>query len=491
MKRILSILITLLMVFSVTASAHSLEDIGMMRNYEAEMDLTITFDKPITLFDKLPELKDAENFVDLNELVQSLIGTTVNAKVQGNISEDFSKIQASVLMTSTTPLKINKNAKITGEFIMGVWVDADLSDTENPKFDMIMQSPFFNKYLDIDLIEMLKEDEEAYGMFMSSFKGVFDKEKFAIKYNEAIDLIKKNATISSGNNTLNVNFDKDGAARYLYDAVEWSLKLSAAQQDELYIEEYEQISNDMLKVFKELEIFGENGIKMQYTFDRAGKLKASTSVTDIDLNLYPLLSMAWIDVSEITEEDCFISFTINESATYRKAGTTTVEYPKLTEENSFTLKDLDGGYEEPDYEYEYEDFPPYFPSVEGEWAARTESGVLYAGLRGFLENIDQHHYTEEDEINHFEYEYANGVLNVKNIGCNYLNFKEIVITVGENKVLLDGVEIELENPATEINDRIFLGLDFYEKAFNYKPGYASLELFENIYYIQFELNEEF
>ena len=490
MKRILCLLMVMLMVFSVTASANSLESIAIMQNYEAKINVSVTIEKPLDFLKEIPGIEEVYNFVELDALIESLVGSTIDMDIAGNISEDFTKIQAKVLMSSRTPLVINKNSKITTEFIAGIWIDADFTDAENLKFDMIVQSPILNRYLIIDMLKFMGEETEIKEAFLS-VKDLYAKEKLALIASQSVELIKKNATVSEGNNTINVIFSQEGANQYFIDCIEWALKLFMEQQSEEYKEMYEESIKETLNQFEGLSIFGDDGIKMQYTFDRSGKLVSYLGVSHIDIDFYPFLELALDDTGNLANTDCHFAFKVTESAKYSNVGKAVVEYPLLTEENSVTIEELDGGYEEPDYEYEYEDFPPYYPYVEGEWATRTESGVLYAGLRGFLENMDQNHYTEEGTVNHFEYDYTNGVLTVKNIGCNYLDFKEIVITTGENKVLLDGVEIELENPVAEINDRIFLGLDFYEKAFNYKPGYASHDIFEDTYYIQFELNEEF
>ena len=482
----------MLMAFSVTASANSLESIAIMRNYEAKMNVSVTIEKPLDFLKEIPGIEEVYNYVELDALIESLVGSTIDMDIAGNISEDFSEFQVKVLMSSRTPLVINQNAKITTEFIAGIWIDADFTDAENLKFDMIVQAPFFNKYLVIDAIELLKKDEESLITVIETMKKTLNNETLAVMSSEAVNIIKKNATVSSGNNTLNVIFDKDGANQYIKDTIQWAVKQSLTEMDESLSAEYEEAINETLNALGEFSIFGDEGLKYQYVFDRSGNLKSATGTTHIDLDLYPFLELALFDTEGLNKDECHFAFKVTETAKYSNVGRTIVELPILTEENSMTIKDLMGEAYEPDYDYEeYEDFPPYFPSVEGEWANRTESGVLYAGLRGFLENIDQHHYIEESEVNHFEYDYNNGVLTVKNIGCTYLDFKEIVMTAGENKVLIDGTEILLDNPVAEINDRIFLGLDFYEKAFNYKPGYASHEIFEDTYYIQFELNEEF
>ncbi len=485
MKRILCILITVMMLFSVTAGAAGLEDIAVMSNYTAEMNLTVTVDKPITIFSKLPELKEVFYYVDLDALVESLLGTKININVQADISKDFNKMQAKILMSTSTPLKINQNASVTGDFVVGMWADVDIADEENPKFDIILRDPTLNKYLTVDVADMAKDSGLDLSEFIKTLKQTLNSEAIASVSDSSLELIRKNATVSSGNNTINIILDEKGANQYIYDTIELAFKQAFSYSDEFSTETFEEYK-EYLEPFKNIDIFGENGIRIQYILDRWGNIKSTSAVYDLEFNIYYLLEKA--DVTGITKEDCDFALTLTETAQYSRVGTTTVEFPELTEENSVTYDEL-YGYDN-DYEEDYEEYPPYYISFGEDENTAYEDGVIYVGIRAFFDDGEHMHYYYKETPQHFEYNYVDGVLTVKNLGCAFYDFSEIVITNGSDLVIVDGREITLDHPVREINDRILLSVDFYEKVLGYRCDYATIELLEGGIYVRFIRIEE-
>ena len=481
MKKVLCLLLAMLMLFSTTASASELYDFATMKNYEAEIDLIVKLDDPLEFLDKIPDIEEVYNYIDLDALIDSLLSSQINFQIKGNISEDFTKCQASIVLNSVNPVVFNKNAKITGEFVFGYWIDGDFSDMENPKLNAIVQSPFMNKYLTIDIIELIKNDEETYSNLKSCLRKVYNKEYIEETAKTIIGIVEKNATITKRNNTLTVNFDKDSANQYVYDMFEWAFKNIASYEEELFSVEQQTLTEETLEEIKSLSFFGDEGIKAQLVFDRSGKITSSSVVTDFDVNLYTFFEFLFYDMGEISEDECQVSLKLTENATYKSVGRAKVDYPKLNSENSVTFEEIFGI---PDFDdsddYEY---TPYYIYLNSPYVVYKDSSNIYAGVRGFLEKIDYYHYSEDE--NHFEYNYTDGILTIKNTGCTFLSFKEVTLSVGESVVMADGVEIVLDKPVIEENDSIYISLDFYEKVFGYECTRASHNIFDDIVSLNF------
>ena len=85
----------------------------------------------------------------------------------------------------------------TGEFKAGMWINADLSDEMNPKFEYIFSSPASSKYMKLDLIESIRNSGGSAANFASEFKKLIAKSRSDEMQSKLVDILRNNSTITS------------------------------------------------------------------------------------------------------------------------------------------------------------------------------------------------------------------------------------------------------------------------------------------------------
>ena len=104
---------------------------------------------------------DVTNMIDVNGLINGLFNSTSTVTGKADISPDYKsgKIYAGGL--SAVPVYVNKNLKITADANTAVWLEYDFSDLSKPVFNMIQNTPSFDKYVVYDVDALIKNIDGA------------------------------------------------------------------------------------------------------------------------------------------------------------------------------------------------------------------------------------------------------------------------------------------------------------------------------------------
>jgi len=166
-------------------------------SYEADISCTFTVNEPMKVFGVLSQFTGIDDYVNLQMLAEDFCNSKSTGLIKINSSNDFEKGKMSYEVFEVVPFKINRNLKITAEMQMGMWLEWDISDEMNPTFNYILQQPFADKYISMDLVDMLAGEGINVADYVSSVKGRFEKEYLDDMNKKITDLFRKNSASES------------------------------------------------------------------------------------------------------------------------------------------------------------------------------------------------------------------------------------------------------------------------------------------------------
>lgn len=436
MKRLVSILIAIsLMITGVFAAAVPEFLTKQYNNYTADYTVSLSFDNSKEVINLLKELEipDTINtYVDLEALLESLLAYEETIKLQADISSNYEKIKIGITAEAKQNINVNKNLNVAYNMKAGMWMNIDLSNENEPVFDIIYSHPLMNKYLKISASDIMEQQS------MDMIKSIYNKEFIESISKTSMELFAKYATIKGSGTRYTVTMDNDGMTSYLDEII-------ALVSDVMVSEDTTYNPYAIVPSLKGLQILGKDGIETVYSLK--GKNIASAKVTaDISVDIaqiYTLISgFEWP-----YESSGKLDFTLEAKTDVSRIGTTKVSFPTLTDENTVLLEDIMPSYNYDDYEpeplypksyiYGYE---AYLPIVDG---------MAYVPLRSILEKA----YRDSVTIS-----YDNGVITAESE--YFTEFDKVVITVGSDTVYADDKEYTgyatiVENGTTYINPYFF------------------------------------
>ena len=127
-------------------------------SYEASVSISLELKKPLSII-KYLDMGEVDNFLDLTAFFTSLEKSTSEETVKADIDFENKRIKMSVEGNSVIPATINGNFRLTADLTTGLWIDFDLSDSENPACIYMAQTPYLRKYLKFDLLEIADAEE--------------------------------------------------------------------------------------------------------------------------------------------------------------------------------------------------------------------------------------------------------------------------------------------------------------------------------------------
>ncbi len=461
MKKFIAIFVMVFMLVSVVFANGTVPKFltSPMTNYTADYDISINFDNSEEISKLLAELEmlDEVSYIfDMEMLLRTLLTCSGKMSVQTNMSDDFSKIQLALTSDSEHSISFNSNLNMNIDSKTGMWIDMDLSNEENPVFDMVYKLPFFNKYMKVSNKEILSDNE-----MVSVFSSVYNKEYMDSLQKIGMELFVKHSTVKGTAAKYTFKMDNEGFVGFLNELMPLICD---------FISEFDETME--LPDFSGLTFLGEDGITTEVVLS-GGKIKTEKINADISIDLsklYPILSgMPWEYQSAKT-----IDFTFSINANVSNVGKTKVNFPKLTEENSFKIEDL---YDSQDEEFDYmETDVPQYPM----WYVDEVCDNLfiiddevYVPLRQTLEAA----YEESILI-----DYNNDKITMS---CDYFSqFDKMTININSDKALVDGKEVKIMKPIL-YKDRTYVSSTFFTDILGWEFWYASHDLVDDCYQYSF------
>lgn len=475
MKKFLSLFIVMMLICSTVMANATLPDAitKVYNNYAADYSISFSFescDEVVALLEEMEMPAEINNFVDLKALIKSVLTYDAKMNVQVDISEDFKKIEMALTADCAQPVDVNKNLSLDIKSKVGMWMRLDISATQ-PVFEIIYSAPAFNRYMHMDMIEMM--DYEGSGdEFLEALNSLFDKEYMENVTEYSKELIKKYATIKVSGKSCVIKFDNEGFTAMIDDAIRYAYDLSAEEMEVVMNPRYGEVSvpYEELPVFSGMQILGDNGITFEYT-TVFGNITSITADSDIELNIADIYSSTTGE-EWIYESEGILKFSMHEYAEMKNIGKTKVVFPELTEENSFSVMTMiygeNDGHGE-DYEEYVQEYPYYYvggyadnlPVIDGE---------IYVPLRSVMEGA----YDDTVDIS-----YNNGVVTMTS---EY--FGKIVLTIGSDKAYIGGAVKDIDK-VVKLENTTYVSKAFFEDVFGWVLTSATYRMLEKNYYYSF------
>ena len=475
MKKIVSLILTLVIAFSIVTVSADVPDflVKAMNNYSAEYSLSMTFesnDELLALLEELEMPEEVNNFVDIKALLQSLLTNKSTRTLQADMSEDPRQIEMGLTSSSTQKVVVNQNLGITADMKMGMWIKMDL-DAPTPVFEIIYSHPMLNKYMVMDLFELVN-DEEVKVQILDMFNALFNKDYIDSINEFSLDLINKYAKVSRSGRDYIIKIDNDGLWNIIEDFIpfmEAKTKELMPQQTvgviggtdgptSIIVSGEEDYMPDLPYIpepqeFPRITLLGKDGITLRCTL--SGKnITRERMTADIEINLPEIAALSGEEWQYAS--DGILDFTIEYDITLSKIGSTKVDFPVLDDGNSFNYADL---YAQPDYDDNYyEEYTPHYPHYYvGAYAKELPvlNGEYYVPLRSILEDA----YYDQVAIG-----YNAGYVTA--VSDYFPGFKEITFCVNSDIALIDGVEHKI-SPVIMSNGTVYVGCSLFEDTFGW------------------------
>ena len=276
--------------------------------------VTAELNEPLQIFEDIPK----DDYVDLDYTLLSndLMKSKFTVEFAYNVAPDYKKMQMSVSMACDLPVHINNDLKIDAYGKFGVWCNYDVTDSENPKLEIIQKNPVDPYYSYGDFFDTYGE-ELTKAITPDAIKGAVDG--FARALND-------NAEIKKTTQGYKVKIDNDSFKGFISDS---ALMLKKYIPDP----EFKEFIKNQLPDF-DFDLLGKNGAVIEVTKNSKGEIAAYTQSIHLDFNLYDLAEYLGIPADGLVKEKSQIDVTFKEASEFFGYNKTTVDLPELTEENS-------------------------------------------------------------------------------------------------------------------------------------------------------------
>ena len=465
MKKIIAVIMSVFMLVSATfVSAAAPEFMtSKINNCTVDYDVSIKFNSSSDLVNLLNEMEMPEEvgyFVDMQALLSTLMSYDGKMNTKIDMSDDYSKIKMSFTSDSNHNIDVNSNLKIGIDAKSGMWIDMDLSDNENPDFDMVIQTPFMDKYFKMSSEDIYKEVEESKISIPS-----INSEYVDSMQKTYADIFAKYATIIGRGTSYTIKMDNDAFVSYIDEVVDSIYDMMVENGYDPDVE---------IPSLKGLQILGKDGLTAKVILS-GGKIKTEEIKADVSVNLSQIYTYLYGEEWEYTSKG-IIDFDIQLKANVGNMEKTKVDFPVLTDENSFTVSDLENDYDDEYYYDEYYEEEPLYPYYYAYGSCDylpVVNDEIYFPLRQTME------YAYEDNINIGFYD------NKITMSSEYFGRCETIqFDVNSEIVLLDGEAYRMSKPVV-INGCTYVGRTFFEEVFGWRLYYAYHDLEGKVYEYEF------
>lgn len=484
MKRFMSFIIAAVMVFTAFSAFAQTSELKLepMYNYTADCTFKMTFDssKEVAALLKEINLYDTfENYVDVEALLQSLFSLETKMFMQGDVSEDMKKAQIAITADGFQTIDVNKNLDVSIASKTGMWLIYDFSDIQSPVYELIYSYPFMNKYMTVNIFDIIPEEEKS--TFIETISSLLTPEYAAGVNAFALALINKHADVTASFKTVTVKIDNEALIAIIEDIIPYIFaQTEDFLGDTLSKEELAQMGKALAGLSLDgLQLLGKDGIVIKYNL-KNGVISTESVNADFCVDISKLYTMLtggeWNFIS-----DGKIEFTISVDAAVSKVGTTKVQFPKITEENSVSLSDMikenmQSAIPETETETEQE-YPYWYAGCEAS-SLPVINGDIYVPLRATLESA----YEESVQIS-----FESGVVTA--VSNYFPGFNTMVLSNGSDKVYFDNAEkttgtVIIENGTTYVSSKLFTDI------FGWYFSDATYDILGNSYWYGFYTMQE-
>lgn len=440
MKRIISILISLLLITTSAFASGSIPEELMKtpENFTAVYNISVSIDDNSDIRSLIEEMISVENSqgslisAGFLNFLSAMFEYNDTINVQADISSDYKKIKLSLTNSNVLNSVVSSNLNYTVKSKAGLWADIDLTNEEAPKLDVIYLPPTSDKYCYFNAGEYITKED------LDSFNTFFDFSEYQQRKDEISQLLYNNSKIEKTRTGYKLSLNNDNFVTFIKEMV---------AADYGYNEE---IAEEISKMFQNVQLLGKNGITSTYTITN-GQISYAETKADISVNISGIV-MA-MEGEWPYKASGIINMQLSEKATFTKIGTTVVEFPALNEKNSISLNKMieeEMNMRDPDFDYgDYEIEYPYSYAGANCDKLPMVNGDYYIPFRAVLEDG----YDETVSIS-----YQEGVISASSE--YFPEFKSLTMTIGDDKVYIDGAEravgtVMLVDGVTYVNTRLF------------------------------------
>lgn len=484
MKKILSILIILAFVFSgLTAYAQIPEFLTKTyNNYTAGYTLSFQLENADQIVDLIKEHVPNEGplkVLDLNSIFSSMLSLDATANVKANISDDYKKIQLSATTDYFYDVTTGENMVISLKATAGSWLNMDFSASE-PVFELIYSYPYSNKYIKQNLLDDCSEEEKA--QIIAIMNLVLNKEFIDSFNGTAMQLLEKHAKITVSGNICTVEIDNAGLIALIEDCIAvFGAKISALMPyfteaasigiiggadgpTAIYTTDDTDAELPPEALFPSLDgvqLLGNEGIICKYTLSGNKPSKIEMDM-DISINLSELIGDDWT-----SEKPLNIDFSVKYDANMSNFGTTKVDFPVLTEENSVNYKEL--------FDFStpaYNSYPQNYAWFETDKILQPNN-LYYLPLRQTMTNV----YGNDITI-----EYQDGKITLQSPW--FTEFETITFYENSTRAFVDEKEITI-SPILEQDGTAYISWAVLEELFNWSGLSITHDMLNEVYSIDF------
>lgn len=490
MRRVTCLIVVFMLVFCIAAQADSYDDLKTSYNSgRGDISITLSVPNPEAIT-KLFTAYEEDGYgifgfsADWNEIISSIANTKCVGVFKFNANDTFEKLQLSYEINSVVPLKLNKNMSFTGEFKAGMWINADLSDEMNPKFEYIFSSPASSKYMKLDLIESIRNSGGSAANFASEFKKLIAKSRSDEMQSKLVDILRNNSTITSvkGSKAVIRLSDKQ-MQNYIGEVLEYMSQqlndnsgFEELTSGEYGIGDFSVTKEDVDDFFDEYSIFAKDAYTIEISRGRSNVITSNVQTVNFS-----------IDLSEISdgEEDGTIDFSV--SAAVNLSGLNSnikVEYPVLTDENTIDIGKMTDNWSDGEWGTDNCNHDEYV-WIETDYIYSADSDI-YVDLRDVTRVMSRYGYTTEDitssaKRSGYEYETdmnGNNVILSEKSGKE--RFKTVQITLDTPNVIIDGEAYTAGKNAFSKDGHVYVDYGTIQRIFGFDDiDYCTVDLDEN------------
>ena len=323
MKRILSLILALMMCLSVTAFADDYDILNTQyKSYKADISVTMTVNEPMTVLNLIAEASGMENVINLQLLAESLMNSSSTGVVKLNSNEDYTKMTMSYEVYSVTPMSLNRNLSLTAEMAFGMWLEWDITDELNPVIKYVTQQPFSDKYISVDVAQMLKNQGVSVPDLVSSIKGYLSKERIDELNGKFVDIIRNNSSISAVGNRTAISL----TAEQLENLIAEYMDVIIAEFDDNedfdllhdgdfgFVSDIFPDSEQIKEFFEEVKLFDETALTMEFVKNPNGTIKNASAGINMSIELAEALN--YMEIEPVAGVPSTLKFSVNASTAY-------------------------------------------------------------------------------------------------------------------------------------------------------------------------------
>ncbi len=471
MKRVLSIVLVALMYMSFTAFADDYDLLNVQyTGYEAKMNFSFDVTNPKALANIMPA---ANHAVNVEQMVAELKNTELYGTVKFNSNKEFSKMQISYELFSSVPLKINKNLKLTGEFVFGMWVDLDITDDVHPVFNVIYDTPFSDKYINFNFASMLEKQGVNPADAFSPVKSMLTPENMAKQSADFTEIIRKNSSLTASASKVKITANREQAEKIVAEVSQYLKDYMSENKDIELLTDDTGVgyvfpsAKTVEKFFKKHKIFADTAFEMELGKTKSGMLSSQKIKVNFEGNTMEMAGAADVMEPQI------LGISVAANASYKNINKSTkIDFPVLTNENSVDAASLSYDNYTPDYAWDTENcWHTEHGYVRGSDFVGKDGAELYLPIMNAATDLNEygHDYSAS--------RYGDSIT-VTDLTGNE-NFNSASFTVGSKTYTIDGVNYEAKLPALSSKKAIYVSFDAFEKVFDAKITYAEVYLETN------------